>query len=104
MEEANVHDEIEALRENFNRLQADFQSLTKTIGEISRNHVENGIESVKQTGNRAAERMRAAASEANSFKDAGIAAAERQVIDHPVTSLLAAFATGLVVGKLVERR
>jgi ElaB/YqjD/DUF883 family membrane-anchored ribosome-binding protein len=104
MAEANAHDDVKALRADFSKLQTDIQNLTKTIGDISRHRVEDGIETVKQTGNRAAERMRAAASEANSIKDAGLAAAERQVIDHPVTSLLAAFAAGLVVGKLVDRR
>jgi|SRR5580658_995804 ElaB/YqjD/DUF883 family membrane-anchored ribosome-binding protein len=104
MEETRVQADIETLQANFNQLRTDLQNLTSSIGEISRQRVEQGVESLRQTGNRAAERVREVAADASSLKDAGLAAAERQVAEHPITSLLAAFAAGMMVGKLVERR
>jgi ElaB/YqjD/DUF883 family membrane-anchored ribosome-binding protein len=104
MAEANVKDEIETLQSDFSQLRADIQTLTKTIGDISRRRAEEGVVNLKDVGNRTAERVRAAAASASSMKDAGLAAAERQVVEHPVTSLLVAFAAGLMLGKLVERR
>jgi ElaB/YqjD/DUF883 family membrane-anchored ribosome-binding protein len=104
MAEANVKNEIETLQSDFGQLRADLQTLTKTIGDISRRRAEESVVNLKDVGNRAAERVRAAAASANSMKDAGLAAAERQVVEHPVSSLLVAFAAGMILGKLVERR
>ena len=104
MAATNVNDEIAALQASFGQLRTDLVALTTSIGEISRQRADDGVESLKQTGNYAAERMRAAASGANSLKDAGLAAAERQVVEHPVSSLLVAFAAGMIIGKVVERR
>jgi ElaB/YqjD/DUF883 family membrane-anchored ribosome-binding protein len=104
MAETSLPSEMEALQENFKQLRSDFQDLSKTIGDISRQRVENGIETLRHTGGRATERVRAAAADASSFRDATLAAAEKQVADHPVSSLMIAFAAGMMIGKLVERR
>jgi ElaB/YqjD/DUF883 family membrane-anchored ribosome-binding protein len=104
MAESSLPSEMEALQENFKQLRSDFQDLSKTIGDISRQRVENGIETLRHTGGRATERVRAAAADASSFRDATLAAAEKQVADHPVSSLMIAFAAGMMIGKLVERR
>src|ERR1700722_1378970 len=80
MAEANTKHEIETLQSDFSQLRADLQTLTKTIGDISRRRAEEGVVSLKDVGTRTAERVRAAAASANSMKDAGLAAAERQVV------------------------
>jgi len=104
MAETSFPNEMEALQENFKQLRSDFQELSKTIGEISRHRVEDGIETLRQTGGRATNRMRTAAADATNFKDATLAAAEKQVTEHPMSSMMIAFAAGMMIGKLVERR
>jgi ElaB/YqjD/DUF883 family membrane-anchored ribosome-binding protein len=104
MAETGVSNEMATLQENFKQLRSDFQDLSQTIGEISRHHLEDGFETLRQTSGRATERMRDAAADANVFKDATLAAAEKQVMEHPVSSLMIAFAAGMMLGKLVERR
>ncbi|MEA2754389.1 MAG: hypothetical protein QOJ54_678 [Aliidongia sp.] len=104
MADTRISSEMETLQDNFKQLRSDFQDLSQTIGEISRHRVEDGIETLRQTSGRATERMRVAAADANAYKDATLAAAEKQVMEHPVSSLVIAFAAGMMLGKLVERR
>jgi ElaB/YqjD/DUF883 family membrane-anchored ribosome-binding protein len=104
MAESDVNPQIAALQADFSQLRSDLLALTKSIGDITRRRAEEGVESLKETGNRAADRVRAAASDANAFKDAGLAAAEQHVVEHPISSLMVAFAAGMILGKLVERR
>jgi ElaB/YqjD/DUF883 family membrane-anchored ribosome-binding protein len=96
--------QITALQTDFGQLRTDLVTLTKVIGELSKRRAEESVENLKQAGNQAADRVRAAAAEAAAFGDAGIAATERHVAEHPISSLLVAFAAGLVFGKIVEKR
>jgi ElaB/YqjD/DUF883 family membrane-anchored ribosome-binding protein len=104
MSESSVTKDIEALQADFSRLRGDLAALTKTIGEQSKRRAANGAENLKEMGNRAAGQVRAMAAEANALKDAGLEATARQVSEHPVSSLLIAFAAGVLLGKLVDRR
>jgi len=104
MAESDVSPEVAALQADFSQLRNDLLALTKSIGDLTKRRAEDSVESLKQTGNRAAERVRAAASDATAFKDASLAAAEQHVVEHPISSLVVAFAAGMILGKLVERR
>ena len=104
MSESSVTKDFEALRADFTRLRGDIAALTQTIGEVSQRRAVNGAENLKQMGNRAADQVRAMAAEANALKAAGLEATVRQVSEHPVSSLLVAFAAGVLLGKLVDRR
>jgi ElaB/YqjD/DUF883 family membrane-anchored ribosome-binding protein len=99
-----LRQQIAALQTDFGQLRADLVALTKAIAELSKRRAENGVEGLKQAGSEAASRMRAAATEAASLKDAGLAATERHVAQHPISSLIVAFAAGLVFGRVVEKR
>jgi ElaB/YqjD/DUF883 family membrane-anchored ribosome-binding protein len=104
MADNDVQQEIEALRADFGQLRTDLLTLTKSIGELSKRHAEDGVESLRQTGARAAERVRAAAADATAAKDAGLAAAEQHIAEHPISSLVVAFAAGMMLGKMATRR
>jgi len=104
MADGDVNQEIAALQADFGQLRNDILALTKSIGELTKRRAEEGVESLKQTGNRAAERVRAAAADVNAYKDDKIAAAEQHVVEHPISSVLIAFTAGMILGKLVERR
>lgn len=85
--------DVDDLRSNFNQLRTDFSNLTKTVSDISERRAAAG-----------AEQLRVVAAEANSLKDAALESATRQVVEHPVSSLLVAFSAGLLLGKLADRR
>jgi ElaB/YqjD/DUF883 family membrane-anchored ribosome-binding protein len=99
-----LRQQMAALQADFGQLRTDLVALTKVLGELSKRRAEESVVSLQQVGNQAADRVRAAAAEAVSLGDAGIAATERHVAEHPISSLLVAFASGLVFGKLVEKR
>ena len=91
MADSDVSQEIAALQADFGQLRNDLLALTKSIGELTKRRAEEGVESLKQSGSRAAERVRTAAAEAH-------------VVEHPISSVLIAFTAGMILGKLVERR
>jgi len=104
MADGDVSPEIAALQADFGQLRTDLVALTKAIADLTKRRAEEGVETLKQAGNRAAERVSAAAAEANAYKDDRIAAAEAHVAEHPISSVLIAFTAGMILGKLVERR
>jgi ElaB/YqjD/DUF883 family membrane-anchored ribosome-binding protein len=104
MAESDVNQDVAQLQADFSQLRSDIVALTKSIADLTKRRAEDSVESLKAAGNQAADRVRAAAAEANAYKDARIAAAEAHVVEHPISSVLIAFTAGMILGKLVERR
>lgn len=104
MSDYGVTSESADLRSDFNRLRADFSTLTKTVSDISQRRAAAGADSVGWAGDYATEGLQAVAATAGSLRDAGLAATSRQVAGHPLSSLLIAFSVGLLAGKLTDRR
>jgi hypothetical protein len=84
----------------FARTRSDISNLAKTIGNLSQRRVTEGVEYLRRAG----EQVHAAAAETNALTNAGLQAAGRQITTRPVACLLAAFATGLLLGRLTDRR
>jgi ElaB/YqjD/DUF883 family membrane-anchored ribosome-binding protein len=104
MAEGDVNQDIAALQADFGQLRNDLLALTKSLADMTRRRAEEGVDSLKQTSNRAAEQVRAAAAQASAYKDDKLAQAEQHVVEHPISSVLIAFTAGMILGKLVERR
>ncbi|MCB2101325.1 MAG: hypothetical protein KDE22_10675 [Rhodobacterales bacterium] len=81
------------LQEDLSRLRADIESLSRTVKDIAADRGAEGVRRVKET----AEKVREGASEAQLRVEAEIA-------NRPLTSVLAAFGVGMLIGRLVQRR
>ena len=100
----SIRDDVDALREDLDALRSDIGSLAATmkdlLGSAARSAgsaAEENIEEIRQRLERLADEVR----------DRGRAASEtiqRQVEERPITSLLVAFALGLVISRLFDRR
>lgn len=97
-------DDMATLDTEFARARSDISNLAKTIGDVSQRRVTEGVEYLRRAGNRAGEQVHAAAAETNALTNAGLKVASRQITTRPVACLLAAFATGLLLGRLTDRR
>jgi ElaB/YqjD/DUF883 family membrane-anchored ribosome-binding protein len=85
MAERNIEKDIDALRGDFASLQADLQTLTKTLARRAKSAASDTADDLLARG-----------------RD-GMAAVEGHVAERPLASLLIAFGAGVALGKLLDR-
>ena len=96
--------DTDALRDDLNALRSDIASLAATVKEMM---VGKAREASSAAGENLDELRDRVEQMAEQVRDRGRAASEklqRQVEERPLTSLLVAFAAGLVISRLLDRR
>jgi ElaB/YqjD/DUF883 family membrane-anchored ribosome-binding protein len=89
---ATYEKNLDQLRADFEALRSDVSSLVQTLKSDAIDQAHVGYDKLKQAGGQAADQVRV-----------GAAAVERQIEDRPLTSVLAAFGIGFIIGKLMEK-
>jgi ElaB/YqjD/DUF883 family membrane-anchored ribosome-binding protein len=82
----------EDLQDELAQLRDDMSALMKTVSRVADNGQREGIAKIKQAGTAATGQARQ-----------GIDTAEKTITQNPLISVLVAFGTGLLIGKLVKR-
>lgn len=102
MAEASVEEELDALKEDLARLRADIGDLAgvlKDLGVERAEHIRSSVEDEVRT-RREALRRRLDSTRARGRK--AVDDLEDQIEGHPLSSLLAAFGMGFIIGKLLD--
>lgn len=97
MENEEITKELNQLKSDIADLRGDMASLVKALKDA-------GIDQGREAFNRTSERARQASESVREQADEAYSAIGRAVEEHPLTSVLAAFGTGFVVGMLLDRR
>ena len=92
-----INKEVDQLKSDIAALRADMSSLIKTLKEA-------GIDQGREYYDRASERVQQAGDTVRNRASDAYGAVGKEVEEHPLTSVLAAFGTGFVVGMLLDRR
>lgn len=74
-----------SLEQEFDALRSDLDSLKKTVTRKGMRAIDDAVHTAKAGG------------------EQGIATLESHIVERPLTSLLIAFATGVLIGKLTDR-
>lgn len=74
-----------SLEQEFDTLRHDLDSLKKTLTRKGMRAVDDAVSTARTSG------------------EQGLAALEGHIVERPLTSLLVAFATGVLIGKLTDR-
>ncbi|MDX1581898.1 MAG: hypothetical protein R3360_09770, partial [Alphaproteobacteria bacterium] len=85
MAQSDMSQEIEALKNDMASLREDLGKIATTLGEEAKGHSRAAYDDVRRRA------------------DAGIDTVERQIDEHPFTSMAAAFGIGLLIGNLFRR-
>ena len=93
--------EIEALRTELDRLKKDMAELIKGVKGVARSRVRSAKEDLEDGAERLSTRLRGALEHAVDSQP--VTAIERQVSEHPATTLLAVFGLGWLLGRFVRR-
>ncbi len=80
------------LQAELEQLRDDMSALMKTMSRVADNGQREGLAKLKQAGTVATEQARH-----------GIETTEKTIVKNPFASVLVAFGTGLLIGKLVNR-
>lgn len=99
-----VKNDTDALRDDLNALRSDIASLAATVKELMVSKARDAGAAAGENLDELRDRVEQLAEQA---KERGRAASEklqRQVEERPLTSLLVAFAAGLVISRLLDRR
>lgn len=92
-----IDQEMNKIKSDISDLRADMASLINALRDA-------GIEQGRQTYERAYERARHTGETVRSRTDEAYGMLGKEIEEHPLTSVLAAFGTGFVVGMLLDRR
>ena len=100
----SIKGDVEALREDLNALRADIGSLAATIKGMMGNATRSAGTAAEESIDELRERLERLADEARLRGRAASETIQRQVEERPLTSLLVAFALGMVISRLFDRR
>jgi len=103
MSARNVEQEFDALRSDFGKLSADLANLTAALRDVTAEGAHDYWVKLRAATDHANGEAHAAAAALGARGRDSIDAAARHVRDRPLTSVLACFAAGLVIGKLLDR-
>lgn len=104
MADGELRKELDTLKTEFSKLQADTADLLNELKQVASKKVKNARSKIKENVEDSEEEI------INRFEDARIKGrelienVEGHVSDHPVSSLVAAFGVGFVVAKLLRNR
>ena len=100
----SIKGDVEALREDLNALRSDIGSLAATMKDIMTGAVRSAGSAAEENIEELRQRLERLAEEAWHRGRAASETIQRQVEERPITSLLVAFALGLVISRLFDRR
>ncbi len=104
MAERDLGKEMEALREDVARLRADLAKIAESLKDIG---VEEAVRTKSAVGEMAQaliDEVRTAFESAKGKGKSSVEAVEHKIGDRPFVSLLTAFGTGIILGKMLDRR
>jgi ElaB/YqjD/DUF883 family membrane-anchored ribosome-binding protein len=92
------------ITKEMNQLKSDIADLRDHMASLVKALKDAGIDQGREAYNRASDRARQARESVRAQADEAYSAIGREVEEHPLASVLAAFGTGFVVGMLLDRR
>jgi ElaB/YqjD/DUF883 family membrane-anchored ribosome-binding protein len=92
------------INKELNQLKSDIADLREDMASLVKALKDAGIDQGRQAYDRAYERARRAGESVRERADEAYGAFGKEVEERPLTSVLAAFGTGFVVGMLLDRR
>ena len=93
----DVKDDFDALRSDLETLQKDFGTFVSTLKNNAGGRAEAELDAVRQ-------RLVTLSSDLQTAGQRHLRRVEDQVVERPYVSLAAAFATGLIIGRMLGRR
>jgi ElaB/YqjD/DUF883 family membrane-anchored ribosome-binding protein len=94
----------EELNKELNQVKSDIAELREDMAELLRTMKDAGMAQGQEAYDRAYERARQAGESVKDKANEAYASLGKEVEERPLTSVLTAFATGLVVGIVMDRR
>ena len=100
----SIKDDVAALREDLDALRSDIGSLAATLKGMAGNAARSAGDAAEENVEELRQRLERLADEVRHRGRAASESIQRQVEERPITSLLVAFALGLVISRLFDRR
>ena len=97
MAERDLNKDVDAIKSDLDALRKDISSVVQTIKGTAKNRAESEIEALQK-------RINQIASDVQTSGRDSLRAVEGQIGEKPLVSVAIAFAVGLMVGKLFDRR
>ena len=97
MADRDLNKDVDAIKTDLDALRKDLASVLETIKGTARNRAESELDALQKRLNQIATDVQA------SGRDS-LRAVESQIGERPLVSIAVAFAVGLMLGKLLDRR
>lgn len=97
MAERELSKDVDAIKGDLDALRKDFASVVETIKGTAKSRAESEIDALQKRINQIAADVQTSGRE-------GLRAVEGQIGEKPLVSVAVAFAVGLMLGKLLDRR
>jgi ElaB/YqjD/DUF883 family membrane-anchored ribosome-binding protein len=97
MAERDLSKDVDAIKTDLDALRKDLSSVLQTISSSAKNRAETELDALQK-------RMSQIAGDVQATGRDGLRAVEGQIGDKPLVSVAVAFAVGLMIGKLFDRR
>jgi ElaB/YqjD/DUF883 family membrane-anchored ribosome-binding protein len=97
MAERDLSKDVDAIKTDLDALRKDFSSVLETIRGTAKSRAESEIDALQKRLNQIAADVQTSGRE-------GLRAVEGQIGEKPLVSVAVAFAVGLMLGKLFDRR
>ncbi len=97
MAERDLNKDVDAIKSDLDALRKDLASIVETVKGTAKNRAESEIDALQK-------RLNQIATDVQSSGRDSLRAVEGQIGDKPLVSVAVAFAVGLVLGKLFDRR
>jgi ElaB/YqjD/DUF883 family membrane-anchored ribosome-binding protein len=97
MAERDLSKDVDAIKSDLDALRKDLASVLETIKGTARSRAESELDALQKRMNQIASDVQASGRE-------GLRAVEGQIGEKPLVSVAVAFAVGLMLGKLFDRR
>ncbi|MCL2701784.1 MAG: hypothetical protein FWE88_08860 [Phycisphaerae bacterium] len=104
MAEREIQAELDALREDLSVLRRDLGELLKAVTSSGKEHAVGMAHKVQEEARHRMEQVKDAFGSARDTGQKLCKQAHRTLGNRPVTSMLAAFAVGMVIGRLINGR
>ena len=98
-----VADELDSLKDDMSRLRQDLAGLAEALLRLGRTEAGDAKDHIAKEAQKGIAGLRSAVNGARNAGSQAIDTIEEQITDRPVTSLIIAFAAGLIFGKVMNR-
>ena len=97
MAERDLNKDVDAIKADLDALRKDFSSVVETLKDTAKSRAGSELDALQK-------RMNQLAADVQSSGREGLRAVEGQIGEKPLVSVAVAFAVGLIIGKLFDRR